>query len=99
MSGPDGHGIGPESSLRQAAGPGKAGEQQVFIERCLKRARVGDSQNSPRLPDVVGDTGAGLEAVVRGGAGVVLSAKSKLEEEVARFDRVLPIEGVLVDVG
>src|ERR1041385_2258982 len=99
MSGPNGYGLGSENALREAPGAREAGEQEVFIERRFQRPRVGNTQDRPGLLEVVGDTGARLETVISGGAGVVLSAKANLEQEIARLDRILHIEGILIDVG
>ena len=82
----------------EAADAGGAGEQQVLVEGRLHGAGVGGAENGSGLLDVVGDSGAGLEAVIGADAVIVLAAEAEFEQEVARLDGILDIERVLIDV-
>src|ERR1700730_2190970 len=75
-----------------------AREHQVLVERRFLNARVRDPKNGVRFLDIVGDAHAGLRLRVVNNSAVQVRSKSYVEGPVAFVDRVLNIEGNLLDV-
>ena len=76
-----------------------AGEDEVFVEGCFERARVGDAEDGVGLLDGVGDSEAGFGLARDGEAVVEIAADADVDEPVAGFDLVLGVEGEFLDVG
>src|ERR1700720_1577718 len=88
-----------EQGIQYHRAASRAGEYQVLVEWSFHYTCVRDTQNCVAWFDVVGNTHARLGFLVGTQTVIEITAEAKVERPVSFGDRILQVQGELLNIG